>query len=46
MDPKTSVVNIFKTRFSEIKGNLEEKIKNLTGSSLGLKRKVSQRTSV
>ena len=30
--------NIFKNRFSEAKGTLEEKIK-MTGSGLGLKRK-------
>ena len=31
--------NIFETRFSEVKRNLEEKIKKITGYSLGLKRK-------
>jgi len=32
------VGNIFKTRFSEAKGNLEEKIKKMVGSGSGLKR--------
>ena len=31
--------NIFKNRFKEAKGNIQEKIKNMTGSGLGLKRK-------
>ena len=31
--------NIFKSRFSEAKGNFEDKIKKMTGSVLGLKRK-------
>ena len=29
--------DIFKTRFSEAKGNLEQNIKKITGSGLGLK---------
>jgi hypothetical protein len=33
------VRNIFKSRFGEAKGNLEGKIKKMTGSGLGLKRK-------
>ena len=38
-EPEQAVANIFKTRFSEAKGNLEDKIKKMTGSGLGLKRK-------
>ena len=38
-EPEQPVGNIFKTRFSEAKGNLEDKIKKMTGSGLGLKRK-------
>jgi len=38
-EPEQPVSNIFKTRFSEAKGNLEDKIKKMTGSGLGLKRK-------
>ena len=34
---------IFKIRFSEAKGNLEEKIKKMTGPGLGLKRKGKQK---
>jgi len=33
------VGNIFKSRFSEAKGFVEDKIKKMTGSGLGLKRK-------
>jgi len=33
------VGNIFKNRFKEAKGNLQEKIENMTRSGLGLKRK-------
>jgi hypothetical protein len=33
------VGNIFKNRFEEAKDNLQEKMKNTTGSGLGLKRK-------
>jgi len=38
-EPEQLVGNIFKTRFSEAKGNLEDKIKKMTWSGLGLKRK-------
>jgi hypothetical protein len=38
-EPEQPVGNIFKNRFEEAKGNLQEKIKNMTGSGLGLKRK-------
>ena len=38
-EPEQPVGDIFKTRFSEAKGNLEQKIKNMTGSGLRLKRK-------
>ena len=38
-EPEQPVGNIFKTRFSEAKGNLEDKIKKMTVSGLGLKRK-------
>ena len=38
-EPEQPVGNIFKNRFEEAKGNLQEKIKNKTGSGLGLKRK-------
>jgi len=31
--------SIFKSRFSQAKGNLEVKIKNLTGTGMALKRK-------
>ena len=31
--------NIFKNRFSEVKNNLEQKIKKMTVSGLGFKRK-------
>jgi hypothetical protein len=37
--PDQPVGGIFKSRLSEAKGNLEHKIKNMTGSGLGLKRK-------
>lgn len=37
--PEQPVGNIFKNRFGEAKGNLEQKIKNMTGSGLRLKRK-------
>ena len=37
--------NIFKIRFSQAKGNLEEKMKKMTGSSLALKRKCKTRKS-
>jgi len=36
-EPEQPVGNIFKTRFIQAKGNLEEKIKKMTGSGLALK---------
>ena len=36
--------DIFKTDFNEAKWNLEEKFKNMTGTSLGLKRKRKPKT--
>ena len=38
-EPEQPVGDIFKSRFIEAKGNLEQKIKMITGSGLGLKRK-------
>jgi len=38
-EPEQPVCNIFKTRFIQAKGNLEEMIKKMTGSGLALKRK-------
>jgi hypothetical protein len=38
-EPEQPVRNIFKNRFIEAKDNLEQKIKNMTGSGLRLKRK-------
>jgi len=38
-EPEQPVGNILKTRLSEAKCNLEDKIKKMTGSGLGLKRK-------
>ena len=38
-EPEQPVGNIFRNRFEEAKDNLQEKIKNMTGSGLGLKRK-------
>ena len=38
-EPKQPVGAIFKNRFSEAKGNLQEKIRKMTGSGLDLKRK-------
>ena len=38
-EPEQPMGDIFKTRFSEGKGNLEHKIKKMTVSGLGLKRK-------
>jgi len=38
-EPEQPVGNIFKTRFTEAKDKLAEKIKKMTGSGLGLKRK-------
>jgi hypothetical protein len=37
--PEQPVGYIFKNRFGDAKDNLEEKIKKMTGSGLGLKRK-------
>jgi hypothetical protein len=37
--PQEPVGDIFKTRFGEAKDNLAQKIKKMTGSGLGLKRK-------
>jgi hypothetical protein len=37
--PEQPVGDIFKNRYSEAKGSLEEKIKKMTVSGLGLKRK-------
>jgi hypothetical protein len=38
-DPEQPVGTIFKKLFGEAKGNLQQKIKNMTGSGLTLKRK-------
>ena len=38
-EPEQPVGAILKNRFSEAKGNLQEKIKKMTGSGLDLKRK-------
>ena len=38
-EPEQPVGAIFKNRFSEAKGNLQEKIKKMMGSGLDLKRK-------
>ena len=38
--------NIFKNRFNEGKNNLEQKIKKMTGSGLGLKRKRKSKKAV
>jgi len=38
------VVNIFKNRFIQAKGNLEEQIKKMTCSGLALKRKYKTKT--
>jgi hypothetical protein len=38
--PEQPVRDIFKNRFSEAKDSLEEKIKKMMGSGLGLKRKL------
>ena len=37
--------SIFKTLFTQAKGNLEENIKKMTGSGLGLKRKRKTKNS-
>lgn len=39
--PEEAVVDIFKNRIAEAKDNIEEKIRIITGSGLGLKRKRS-----
>lgn len=44
-EPEQPVGDIFKTRFSEARGNLEGKIKKMTGSGLGLKRKRNPKKS-
>ena len=38
-EPEQPLGDIFRSRFSEAKGNLEQKIKKMTGSGLRLKRK-------
>jgi len=38
-EPEQPVGDIFKNRFGEKKNNLQEKIKKMTGSGLGLKTK-------
>ena len=38
-EPEQPVGDIFKNRFGEAKHNLQEKIKKMTGSGLGLKRR-------
>jgi len=38
-EPEQTVGNIFNTRFSQAKGNLEEKINKMIASGLALKRK-------
>jgi hypothetical protein len=43
-DPEQPVGTIFKKRFSEAKGNLQQKIKKMTGSGLTLKRKRKSRS--
>jgi len=45
-EPEQTVCNIFKIRFSQAKGNLEEKIKKMKGSGLPLKRKRKTKNSV
>ena len=45
-EPEQPVDDIFKTRFSEAKGNLEQKIKKMMGSGLGLKMKRQPKKSV
>jgi truncated hemoglobin YjbI len=39
MQPDQQMGNIFKPRFGEAKDKLEQKIKKMTGSGLGFKRK-------
>jgi hypothetical protein len=43
-DPEQPVETIFKKRFGEAKGNLQQKIKNMRGSGLTLKRKRKSKT--
>jgi hypothetical protein len=43
-NPKQPVGTIFKKRFSVAKDNLQQKIKNMTGSGLTLKRKRKSKT--
>jgi hypothetical protein len=43
--PEQPVGNIFKTRISQARGNLEEKISKMTGSGLALKRKRKTKNS-
>jgi hypothetical protein len=43
-DPEQPVGTIFKKRFREAKGNLQQKIKKMTGSGLTLKRKRKSKT--
>jgi hypothetical protein len=43
-DLEQPVGTIFKKQFSEAKGNLQQKIKNMTGNGLTLKRKRKSRT--
>ena len=38
-EPEQPITKIFKNRFGEAKGNLQQKIENMTGSVLRLKRK-------
>jgi len=44
-EPEQPVGDIFKSRFTEAKGNLEQKIKKMTGSGLRLKRKRQSKKS-
>ena len=37
-EPEQPVCAIFKNRFNQVKGNLKEKIKRMTGSGLALKK--------
>jgi hypothetical protein len=43
-DPGQPVETIFKKRFAEAKGNLQQKIKNMTGNGLNFKRKRKSKT--
>jgi hypothetical protein len=44
--PDRKVGDILRTRFGEAKDNLEQKIKNMTGSGLRLKRKRKQKNLI